>query len=62
MPREKVVRDVEHEYHDYTEEELKILCELRERALEILYTLENKTIRAFVHGSIARGDIAKLLM
>ncbi|MFX0084917.1 MAG: nucleotidyltransferase domain-containing protein [Candidatus Hodarchaeota archaeon] len=59
FPREKVVRNIEQQYHDYTEEEKQILSELRERALEILHTLENNSIHAFVHGSIARGDISQ---
>jgi predicted nucleotidyltransferase len=59
MPKEKVVRNVELEYHDYTEEEKKILIELREKAITILRVLENNNIHAFVHGSIVRGDISQ---
>lgn len=59
MPRKKVVRYVEREFHDYTEKEKKILIELRKRTITILSMLENSGIHAFVHGSIARGDISQ---
>jgi len=57
MPREKIERNIELEFHNYTDEEENIFLDLRERAKSILYLLEKNGIKAFVHGSLARGDI-----
>ncbi|UCG90358.1 MAG: nucleotidyltransferase domain-containing protein [Candidatus Heimdallarchaeota archaeon] len=57
MPREKILRNVGREFHQYTEKEWKLLKEFRKKAIEILEILEHAGIKAFVHGSVARGDI-----
>ncbi|MFX0124305.1 MAG: nucleotidyltransferase domain-containing protein [Candidatus Hodarchaeota archaeon] len=58
MPREKIVRHVEREFHRYTEDEWTLLKNLRIRTIKILRILKQAGIRAFVHGSVARGDIS----
>lgn len=58
MPREKIVRGIEQEYHEYTEEDKSIFSRLREKTKTILQTLENNNIKAFTHGSVARGDVS----
>lgn len=58
MPREKVIRHIGREYHRYSEEEKKILSVLRAKAINILCVLERAGINAFVHGSVARGDVS----
>ncbi|MFW9903008.1 MAG: nucleotidyltransferase domain-containing protein [Candidatus Thorarchaeota archaeon] len=58
MPREKIVRNIGHEFHPYTQDEWNQLKRLRESAIRILRILENAGITAFVHGSVARGDIS----
>jgi predicted nucleotidyltransferase len=58
MPREKIVRGIEQKYHEYTKEEKSIFSRLREKTKTILQTLENNNIKAFTHGSVARGDVS----
>ncbi len=57
MPREKIVRYVGQEFHRYTEDEWTLLKEFRKKTINIFEILESTGIKAFVHGSIARGDI-----
>ncbi|MFX1284956.1 MAG: nucleotidyltransferase domain-containing protein [Promethearchaeota archaeon] len=57
MPREKIVQHVGREFHRYTEDEWILFKELRKRTIDILEILESTGIKAFVHGSVARGDI-----
>jgi predicted nucleotidyltransferase len=58
MPREKIARNIGHEFHPYTQDEWNQLKKLRESAIRILRILENTGITAFVHGSVARGDVS----
>lgn len=58
MPREKIVRHVGREFHRYSEDEWNLLKNLRITTIEILKILEYTGIKAFVHGSVARGDIS----
>ena len=58
MPREKIARNIDHEFHYYTPDEWNQLKKIRESAIRILKILENVGITAFVHGSVARGDIS----
>ncbi|UCE13812.1 MAG: nucleotidyltransferase domain-containing protein [Candidatus Heimdallarchaeota archaeon] len=57
MPREKVIRHIGREYHHYSEEEKRVFSTLRIKAVNVLCVLEQTGINAFVHGSVARGDI-----
>ncbi len=57
MPKEKISYIADKTHHTYTERERKILSQLQERSLDILVALKNIGYEAFVHGSIARGDI-----
>lgn len=57
MPREKITRNIGHEFHPYTQDEWNQLKKLRESAIRILRILEIAGITAFVHGSVARGDV-----
>ncbi|MHA2225741.1 MAG: nucleotidyltransferase domain-containing protein [Candidatus Hodarchaeales archaeon] len=57
MPRQKVVKYVERDFHKYTRREKEIFSKLRSNSTTILRTLENKEIKAFIHGSVARGDV-----
>jgi len=57
MPREKIVRFSEREFHEYSEEGRNLLGKYRKIALEILLLLEKNNLNAFVHGSVARGDV-----
>jgi|WetSurMetagenome_2_1015567.scaffolds.fasta_scaffold05662_7 uncharacterized protein len=43
----------------YTQEQWRLLSLNRQRAKDLLSALEQRQIRAIVHGSIARGDINK---
>lgn len=57
MPREKVIKDITRNFHQYNEEEHNSLHRLRDKAKFLLLKLEEKGIKAFVHGSVARGDV-----
>ena len=57
MPREKVIRDSDREFHEYSREELDLLTRLRNKTCSLLKILDRNGIKAFVHGSIARGDV-----
>jgi len=57
MPRVKVERFSGREYHQYSSDELLKLSEIREKAQRILDLFYKNQIYAFVHGSVARGDI-----
>ena len=59
MPREKVIKDVTRKFHSYNEKELALLKSLRNKAKFLLSKLESRDIKAFVHGSVARGDVTK---
>lgn len=59
MPKEKIVRNIEREFHEYTEEENRIFLDLRVKAKSMLNLLEKNGMKAFVHGSIARGDVSQ---
>ncbi|MEM4799664.1 MAG: nucleotidyltransferase domain-containing protein [Sulfolobales archaeon] len=41
----------------YSEEHMRILKDLREKSVRILSHLERKSLKGFVHGSVARGDV-----
>jgi len=43
----------------YSEDHWSLLREMRLKALEVLKELRTRNITAFVHGSIARGDVRK---
>jgi len=58
MPREKIITNIGPEFHLYAQDEWNQLKKLRESAIRILKILENVGITAFVHGSVARGDIS----
>lgn len=57
MPREKVIGHVGREYHSYNDDERNLLLKFRARTIETLEILEQEGITAFVHGSVARGDV-----
>ncbi len=57
MPREKVIRDVGREFHHYNDEERNLLSHFRKKTIHVLENLEYNKIKAFVHGSVARGDV-----
>ena len=57
MPRVKVLKDIVRNFHGYTKKEYTVLHELRNKAKDLLIKLEEKGIKAFVHGSVARGDV-----
>ncbi len=57
MVREKIKRKYEGREIIYEEGRWRLLHELREKALNIIYLLEKGGIKAFAHGSIARGDV-----
>ncbi len=57
MVREKVWRIVEYREIVYTSEHWKLLRRLRREAIGILEALYRAGIEAYVHGSIARGDV-----
>lgn len=59
MVREKIVRRPEYRVVEYSEEHWILLRRLREDALRILEILASEGIEAFVHGSVARGDVKK---
>ncbi|MHA2053144.1 MAG: nucleotidyltransferase domain-containing protein [Candidatus Hodarchaeales archaeon] len=57
MPKEKIIQNVEREFHHYSKEEITSLEILRNKAETILDKMEQSNIHGFVHGSVARGDI-----
>jgi predicted nucleotidyltransferase len=57
MPREKLARNIGKEFHSHTEEEKQILTQLRKTAISYLKILKKNGLKAFIHGSVARGDI-----
>ncbi|MHA1947343.1 MAG: nucleotidyltransferase domain-containing protein [Candidatus Hodarchaeales archaeon] len=57
MPCEKVIKDITRKFHHYSEEERTLLHRLRDKAKFYLVKLEERDIKAFVHGSVARGDV-----
>jgi predicted nucleotidyltransferase len=59
MPREKIIQNIEREFHQYSREEISILERLRGDAERILDKMNRYNIHGFVHGSVARGDISK---
>lgn len=59
MVREKIVRKPEYRVVEYSEEHWSLLRKLREDALRIMRILANRGIEAYVHGSVARGDVKK---
>lgn len=59
MPRVKVERFSGREYHQYSSDELFKLFKIREKTQIILDLLYKNQIYAFVHGSVARGDISE---
>ncbi len=58
MPREKVVRYIGREYHSYSDDERELLTKFRTKTIKMLEILEDAGIKAFVHGSVARGDVS----
>ncbi|NHJ02461.1 MAG: hypothetical protein EAX86_10025 [Candidatus Heimdallarchaeota archaeon] len=59
MPKEKIKRSIDREHHTYTEGERRIFLQLRERSMELLETLQKIGYKAFIHGSVARGDVTE---
>jgi predicted nucleotidyltransferase len=57
MPREKVIIDISRNFHQYNAEERSLLKRIRDKAKIVLLKLEEQGIKAFVHGSVARGDV-----
>jgi len=57
MVREKIKRVPEYREVVYSERQWKILDQLREEAIRILKVITKAGIIAYVHGSIARGDV-----
>ncbi len=57
MPREKIIQNIGKNFHRYTSDEKKILFQLRKTSANYLNTLEKNGVSAFIHGSIARGDV-----
>jgi predicted nucleotidyltransferase len=57
MPREKITRDVDRNFHRHTEKEKQILNHLRKISFSYLKLLKENRIKAFIHGSVARGDV-----
>lgn len=57
MVREKIRRRPEFIEIIYTDEHWRLLDSLRREALSILEIFELNGIKAYVHGSIARGDV-----
>jgi predicted nucleotidyltransferase len=43
----------------YDEDRWKVLGQLRERAIQLMETLDNSHLRSIVYGSIARGDVSE---
>jgi len=58
MPREKIERRIGRKYHAYNEEEKELLTIFRTEAITLLKILEEVGLEAFVHGSVARGDVS----
>ena len=59
MPKEKISYIADKTHYTYTERERKLLSQLQERSMDLLIALKNIGYEAFVHGSIARGDITE---
>jgi len=57
MVREKVERRPEYLEVVYDEKHWKLLNKLREEAARILEALAKHSLQAWVHGSVARGDV-----
>lgn len=58
MPKEKIERRIGREYHSYNDAEKKLFFSFRTEAINILRKLEEVGIKAFIHGSVARGDVS----
>ena len=58
MPRDKVDRRGEYREVVYDEKQWMLLREKRAKARRLLEELARRGIEAFVHGSIARGDVS----
>jgi len=43
----------------YDERQWKLLRQLREKAVQLMETLDNCHLRSIVHGSVARGDVSE---
>ncbi|PWI47303.1 nucleotidyltransferase [Candidatus Heimdallarchaeota archaeon B3_Heim] len=59
MPREKIARNISKDFHKHTEEEKQILTQLRITSVYYLNLLEENGVKAFIHGSVARGDVSQ---
>ncbi|MEM0355544.1 MAG: nucleotidyltransferase domain-containing protein [Desulfurococcaceae archaeon] len=59
MVREKITRRSEYRVVNYSDEHWRLLRDLRSIAIEILKVLHKRGIEAYVHGSVARGDVKK---
>ena len=57
MPRRKVARPHEYRRVVYTREHWELLQRIRGEAIRILGLFTRHGINAFVHGSVARGDV-----
>ncbi|MFX0053276.1 MAG: nucleotidyltransferase domain-containing protein [Candidatus Hermodarchaeota archaeon] len=58
MPKEKIERQIGRIYHSYNKEEKELLSIFRSKATSLLSILEESGIKAFIHGSVARGDVS----
>ncbi len=59
MPKEKIIQNIEREFHSYSSEEIQIFQRLRQKAETVLDKIGQSNIHGIVHGSVARGDISK---
>ncbi len=59
MPREKTSSPTNRDFHSYNKDEKKLLTQLRKLSVFYLTKLIESGIKAFVHGSVARGDISQ---
>ena len=57
MPREKIARNIGKDFHRHTEKEKQILTQLRKTSISYLQLLKENGLSAFIHGSVARGDV-----
>ncbi len=58
MPREKPRRGIDKFFTPIDEERKTNLTRLRDRAKEVMSTLEKQGLNSIVHGSLARGDVS----
>ncbi len=57
MPREKITHNIGRKFHRRTDKEKQILTQLRKQSKFYLNLLKDNGIKAFIHGSVARGDV-----